>query len=310
MTQDEIKAEFDKIISEDGPWYGHYFKLPGDIETLPNQYSNWQRDRALFSLGCAQLALGKPASSIRALDLGCNEGGMSIALAQAGCEVVGIEARASSLRKAKFVAAALGVNGITFIQGDMLRIAELNLGKFDLICCAGTLYHVDAPDLLPFVASLNDACVGVTVFDTHIALEYAEKFTAIPNLDVFGKSILEHDPGEIESVKNSRLWASADNSHSFWMTERSLANLVMAAGFVQVTRPLAPIPEWGTQDRAYWLAYSSQHAANVAAVIPSVAKYLREPDMRTVIHNTMLSPANKLYDNPATEKIEPQQNVA
>lgn len=152
MTIDEIEAQYKKIIDNDGPWTSHYLKLSPEIETIPGGFSNWKMNRYLFALRCAQLALGKKAEAIRVLDLGCLEGGMSIHLAQAGCQVVGVEIREVSLRKARFAASALGVQGVTFVQGDMLRLDELNLGTFDLIVSAGTLYHVDAPDLLPYLA--------------------------------------------------------------------------------------------------------------------------------------------------------------
>lgn len=298
-----IRSDLEAIIREDGPWTAHYFELPGGIETMPGQFSTWTSNRAMFSLRCAQLALGKPASSIRALDLGCLEGGIAIALAQAGCEVIGLEIREQSVRKARFAANALDVQRVTFVQGDMLRLADFNLGNFDLIVCAGTLYHVDAPDLLHFMQSLNASCQGITVFDTHVSMEPNEQYSPVPGLEVVGKSIVEHAPSE-QACKSEKLWASAENNHSFWPTERSLANLAIAAGFAQITRPLAPIPEWKWQDRAFWVAYSSAHAAAVGAVPYYGTQYLPDPDRREAMCPTINLQVNDQCPNPNTTRLK------
>ncbi|HWK33534.1 MAG TPA: methyltransferase domain-containing protein [Hyphomicrobium sp.] len=300
---ENLQAEMERIVREDGPWTAHCFKLPGGLQTTPGIYSAWTQERALFALRCTQLALHKPAGSLRVLDLGCLEGGIAIAIAEAGCEVVGLEIREPSLRKARFVAEALDVRGVSFVQGDMLRLAELDLGVFDLIVCAGTLYHVDAPALLPFLRSLNAACRGITVFDTHISTTPSECYPATPELPLFGKSIVEHLPGE-QAEKAGKLWAAAENNHAFWPTERSLANMLVAAGFAQVTRPLAPIPEWAWQDRAYWVAYSSAHAEAVGLIPSARSGYLPEPDRRPVMCPTIQLPINDLHPNPNTQRAE------
>lgn len=302
MHANEILNLRDQIISEDGPWTAHWLELAPGVETLPGKKSYWEFDRAMLALQSASLALGKPAKKIRALDLGALEGGISIALAKNGCEVIGVEMRAKSLRKAKFAAKALDLENVNFIQGDMLRLNELRLGTFDLIICAGTLYHVDALDLLPFMRSLNDACKGVAIFDTHISLVPSAEYTAAPGLNVRGQSFVEHAPN-MQDTKEDKLWASSENNFAFWPTERSLANLLLSAGFSQIVKPLAPIPEWLWQDRAYWVAYSSTHAREMGVSFKRNQRLLADPDIRPLLCPAIQNPIHNKYLSENINKL-------
>lgn len=292
-------AQLDRIVREDGPWTAHWFLLPDGTQTVPNR-SDWEQARVDFFLRQARIILGHQLGHqrpLRALDLGCLEGGIAIRLAQAGCEVVAIEVRESSLRKARFVADALGVD-VRFVQGDMLDPAVYaDLGQFDLIVCAGTLYHVDAPDLAPFLAQLNRSCRGVAIFDTHVAMDCRETYSIVDGPALRGRSIVEHFPS---ADKESALWASATNAHSFWPTERSLANALVHAGWAQVFRPLTPTIEWEWQDRGFWIACSATMARERSGEAPTSAAYLPDPDPRPVLSGLMSNPVFTSIPNPAT----------
>ena len=95
-------------------------------------------------LAMAEAAIGGFAAK-RVLELGSLEGGHSIALAQRGATVVGLEGREANCERARWVAALLGVEGIRFEVADV-RTADLGAhGRFDLVLASGLLYHLDAP---------------------------------------------------------------------------------------------------------------------------------------------------------------------
>ena len=77
------------------------------------------------------------SKQLRVLDLGCLEGGISINLAQAGMNVVGVDVE-GHIRKCEFVSDQLNLNDkITWLIGDV-NDASLwdSLGYFDVIICS------------------------------------------------------------------------------------------------------------------------------------------------------------------------------
>jgi tRNA (mo5U34)-methyltransferase len=82
----------------------------------------------------------------RCLDVGCHEGFYSVSLAQRPVrEVIGVDVRMDSLRRACFVSGALGLNNVTFRQMNAEAISAVELGEFDLTLCLGMIYHLENP---------------------------------------------------------------------------------------------------------------------------------------------------------------------
>lgn len=96
----------------------------------------------------------------------------------------------------------------------MLELGTLGLGRFDVVLVSGVLYHVDAPDLRPFLVGIR-----------------------------------EHDDDSTPEEKEHRAWASFENTFSFLVTERSLMNLLRDVGFGMVLEPLQPKCERPWRDR-------------------------------------------------------------
>ena len=80
-----------------------------------------------------------PAGARTALDLGCGEGLASRTLAAAGLAVVGVDADAPSIERAR----AQDTNGITYIVGDVLTTA---LEPADVVYSGLMLHHIDLRD--------------------------------------------------------------------------------------------------------------------------------------------------------------------
>lgn len=108
------------------------------------------------------------------LDVGCHEGYYAIALARRGARrVVGLDVRAENLRKARFVAAALGLSDIEFREGNAEQIGSETTGTFDLTLFLGILYHLENPMLcLRNLASVTKrACIVETQVIEEVAGE-------------------------------------------------------------------------------------------------------------------------------------------
>jgi len=299
MTHAEIESEFHRIVQGDGPWTAGSFEVAPGLWTMAE--SPWRLSRAMCALRNACLLLGKSPERLRVLDIGCLEGSMALYMAQQGCTVVGVEVRQASLRKADFVSRALKLTNVTWVQGDMLQLDALGLGTFDVVLCFGTLYHVDAPALLPFIRSLNAACAGLAIFDTHIALDGRETYTDPSGVTLRGRSIVEHPQGRQDAgTKAARLWASADNDYSFWLTERSLANVLASGGFGSVYRALLPVPEWPWQDRHWWMAFGSAYMPAQLPIGPEESALLSDPDTRPTECKLLQHPVQRDVRNPST----------
>jgi SAM-dependent methyltransferase len=235
---------------------------------------------------------------MRVLDIGCYQGGISHNMAALGAAVVGLDARESNLARCEFIAREAGLANIRYVQGDMLKLSDYNLGEFDLIVASGVLYHVDAPDLLPFLRSIKAHCRGIMHLDTHIALEPMEVFEAEPGLKVYGRSITEHFDNVDDATKDSRPLASFRNNFSFWLTERSLMSLLQAAGFGFVMKPMSPVQEWPWRDRGTWVADAR---LPIGHSLPK--KPYRDPDPRAHMHRQFDLAHHMTPQNPATTKL-------
>lgn len=82
------------------------------------------------------------------IDVGCHEGYYTVELAKRGVRsVLGVDVREESLQKARFVADALGLSGVSFRQADAEHMGTQSVGTFDLTLFLGLLYHVENPML-------------------------------------------------------------------------------------------------------------------------------------------------------------------
>ena len=158
-------------------------------------------------------------SANSALDLGSYEGYHSIQLAEfPGVKrVVGLEGRVRNVAKANFVNECLGYDRVHFYQYDLEQIGRVPLpeaGPFDLVFCAGLLYHLSQP--WEVVERMSEACAKYLFVDTH----YAELplYRCGPYL------------GEVYPEQDSETCGLKD--FSFWPTLGDLLMMLMQHGFV------------------------------------------------------------------------------
>jgi SAM-dependent methyltransferase len=175
---------------------------------------------------------GPRLSESRVLDLGCNNGGFSLRLAQLGAaEVVGIEGREANLAEGLRRRDAEGLSQVEFVNDDVRTVTRDRYGEFDVVLCLGLLYHLDVPDVFESLFRVAELCRGYALIETQVGLATRETV----EFDGEPYSGLWYD----EDI--SRPGASLDNPRSFWLTKPSLVNLVSRAGFTSVAEVLAPV---------------------------------------------------------------------
>jgi tRNA (mo5U34)-methyltransferase len=135
-----------------GEWF-HNLHLPGGIETAPEHplgdfpARKWRRVEA---------AVPTNLSGWRVLDVGCNAGYYSFALAARGADVIGVDIDERYLAQARWASTRLELERPPeFRQLSVYRLHELG-GGFDLIWFMGVAYHLRHPLLaLDILRSLD-----------------------------------------------------------------------------------------------------------------------------------------------------------
>jgi len=249
-------SSLDEIRHRYGEWTGMSIHLGGGLYTLPPKPDG--RLRRILQITC-DLA-GKPPSELRVLDLACLEGHYGIELAMQGAEVVGIEFREANLAKARFVKDYLHLDHLTFYQDDVRNLSVEKYGQFDLVICAGILYHLTTPDVFHFVRRIHEVCTRLTIFDTHIALEPIAT-VEFENEIYHGLWYKEHDEAADPETQLKFLWSSVGNVRSFWFTQPSLANIMARIGFSTFYECLNPYHTTLTKDRRVYIAIKGQAAS-------------------------------------------------
>lgn len=102
-----------------------------------------------------ELLRGYEIKGKRILDVGCGIGDLSFLLAQKGAEVIGVELDAQKVASANRIAQQWQFEELRFIAGDVTKLDQMDIGKFDMIFCIALLEHIkDDVDLLHQMQSL------------------------------------------------------------------------------------------------------------------------------------------------------------
>ncbi|MBK8504019.1 MAG: class I SAM-dependent methyltransferase [Saprospiraceae bacterium] len=289
----------EKFIEKYGPWDAHSIEYtPGKFTIGSKATSEWIKKRAEVFACLVDFFVDKPFNECRILDVGCFEGGITYHIGKFGAEVIGLEIRDALLGRCSFLNECFPDLKIQFVKGDMLKLEELDLGEFDAILLAGTLYHVDAPAIIPMLKTLQKM-TPILIIDTHIADRICERYDDLPtNTILYGRSMLEHNEPDDSDTKSKRLRSSHQNNFSFWPTEISLTNALSASGFTSTFKALAPTLEVNSQDRQIWVACVHN------LLVPELRDLRRsEPDKRPAVHAIFQNANQQNACNPNTKPI-------
>ena len=190
----------------------------------------------------------QPWDRLRILDLGSLDGSIALEFARRGAEVVGIEVRAASVLAARAEQERLQIKNATFFQDDVRNLSKQKYGTFDVVLCAGILYHLNAPDVFVFLENIAEVCTGFALIDTHVAIS-AEAAVTYKGRRYTGWNYREFPAGTPPDKIDSSLWASSGNHESFWPTPESLLSALATAGFTSVYECHYPVVLDGSSDR-------------------------------------------------------------
>jgi len=202
------------------------------------------------------------------VDLGCLEGGFTLAFAQRGAaRALGIEARELSVERCELAKALLGVDveGAQFVVAD-IKDELVRHEPFDVVFATGILYHVADP--AGFLRTMRSACRHVALVDTHVARieEATHDCSPIVSRDSHGSTYRgrmfpEYPPDVSDDAKEAMAWAAYSDADAFWPLEDDLVQMMHDAGFARVEKIDVAgdgnLPRWGvdTLNRVMYLAY-------------------------------------------------------
>jgi 2-polyprenyl-3-methyl-5-hydroxy-6-metoxy-1,4-benzoquinol methylase len=231
MDPESIRRERDAIVEQHGPWTAHNVRLADGVYTISASPAGDEVKLRRVTQVVSDL-LGGRFEGARILDLACLEGMYALELACRGADVVAIEGRKTNIEKARFAARTLGLD-VDFRVGDVRDLSREEHGEFDVVLCLGILYHLDAPDLFPFVDRLAEVCRRALVVDTAVADRKRDTYTH-DGVVYSGRRLVEHAPDSTEQERLDAVWSSLDNLSAFALTRPSLQSLLAHAGFTSV----------------------------------------------------------------------------
>jgi SAM-dependent methyltransferase len=179
----------------------------GSFDPMSDPRIGWFRER--FS----------DAGSI--LDLGSLEGAQAFELAKSPrvSRIVGLEGREANLEKANYVKQLLGAGKVSFVKADIETVDLTEFGKFEVVFCAGVLYHLPNPWRL--VEQMSRVTDNAFIW-THYAADERADTERNGFRGMMYQELGLQDP------------QSGLSPRSFWLTFDSLLAMIRSHGFPSV----------------------------------------------------------------------------
>jgi hypothetical protein len=141
-----------------------------------------------------------------------------------------------------------GLGTVKFIREDVRHVTREAFGSFDVVYFLGLLYHLDAPDVFSVLENVHSLCTRLLVVDTLISLTTEDR-AEWRGQTYQGRRCREHDGGDPDEVRRSRVLRSIDNTFSFRFTRESLLRALHDAGFTSVLECHVPFEPGRPSDR-------------------------------------------------------------
>jgi hypothetical protein len=223
-------------------WTAHNIRLTEELTTIPGQPDFLTSDIRLAAiLRTLRTFYHGSIEGLRIADLGCLEGGYSLALAQQGASLLGLEARQQNFVKLELIQEHFDLANLQFKKADVKNFTREAYGVFDTVLALGILYHLDEP--VEWLSQIADTVKDILIVDSHYApadeadlsllrpsLKHLGELQQINvnNQTFAGRWFFEYPQ---EADKESQLWASYSNNKSFWLTKEALLLALRQAGF-------------------------------------------------------------------------------
>lgn len=209
----------------------HNIRLADGSYTMPGMDSVLEDYEWLISAKrYVNMVFGNDASRKSVIDLGCLEGGYTVAFARMGMRSLGLEVRASNFENCEYVKKNVEELPVDFVKDDAWNADKY--GNFDLVFCSGLLYHLDKPG--QFIDLIGKIAQKMVIIHTHYAPEEdSSVFTLSPITEhdgYRGRWYHEHESDKIEEIETYR-WSSWTNKNSFWMSKGEILKSLQKNGF-------------------------------------------------------------------------------
>ena len=145
--EDLTREEIQRGIEELGPWF-YPFEFGNGLRTtavVPESVVGIFDTRLRMVQGAVAAHFGPRVNGLECIDIGCHEGFYSLAMTRLGMRVTGVDARDENLRRARFVAGAMGVTGVAYRSGRVETLVVEENRQYPLTLFLGVLYHVEDP---------------------------------------------------------------------------------------------------------------------------------------------------------------------
>lgn len=213
-----------------GPWF-HNLHLPDGTQTRPDHpFGDFPR----FKWDQLAPLLPDDLSGWRCLDIGCNSGFYSFALAERGASVVGIDINDHYLNQARWAAGVYGVaERVSFVNRQIYDYARLEAERFDLVLFMGVLYHLRYPMLALDVA--RQLGPRLMVFQTLTSSDSGVHAMARQDID-FQRRHLVDEPGWPRLAFIEETFAK--DPTNWWIANHAaVLGMLRAAGFAVEEHP-------------------------------------------------------------------------
>jgi SAM-dependent methyltransferase len=186
-------------------------------------------------------ACGGTLEGLTLVDLGCLEGGFTLAFAQHGApHALGIEARELSVRRCELARDLLGLDNAEFACSDVNdELARRD--PFDVVFASGILYHVADP--AQPLRRMRAVCAHMALIDTHVAHPTTVTHQCSELIEMTsggqtyrGRRYREHSRGDSRAQRDRRPWSAWEDDDVFWPLEDDLVAMIRHAGFNAVNK--------------------------------------------------------------------------
>ena len=134
-------TEPEKTIAAMAPWF-HNLHLPNGVETAPRHPLG---DFPAYKWRAVQGCFPQDLTGWSVLDVGCNAGYYSFALAERGASVLGIDSDERYLKQALWARRQYGLDEqVRFDKRAIWQLAEME-ETFDIVLFLGVFYHLRYP---------------------------------------------------------------------------------------------------------------------------------------------------------------------
>jgi tRNA (mo5U34)-methyltransferase len=252
-----IAPELREEIGREPAWMYSWDLGDARTPTLHPFLENVHRTRAALIEEDVRAALEAAGPDARALDLACCEGWFGHKLLEWGAaEVLGVDIRAQSIRRAELVRDHVGIDPerLRFETADVFALDPGELGTFDVVLCVGLIYHVEHPmGVLRLARALTSGLCVVESQTARVEVPALVGFGSRGALDAVDALVaVHHEPDQSDNPL-----ASHGGVLSFCPNLEALELMTRTAGFSRVDRPRftgAMDPDFLNGDRAVLVA--------------------------------------------------------